>query len=191
MIETATVVDDDFVDRYSKVRPPSPDLREEFEDVRTDLILQEDAEIPGEQAAALAAASHFWVEIRYVVPNRGRHEEGNQIDLQKGSRVFFGFGDMRLSRNSPIGSIHILYSAHSGIRNLRFGNNSMDKLDLPIPGLEGPPSYRDQTLLFTRKSARSYRLTVGTRTEVAGWRSRSRAAGTLYQMRGGRAFGVF
>lgn len=191
VVSWATVIDDDFIDRYSAIRPPAPVLPEEFEDRRVDLILQERSVIPAAMAVALAAAEHFWIEIEYVVPNRGRREEGNQIDMPRGSRVFFGFGDKALPKNSPIGSIRILYGEHSAYRNLRFGNNSMDKLDLPIPGVEGPPSYRDQTLLFTRETPSTFRLTIGTLAEQETWKARSRAIGSLYAMRSGREFGVF
>ena len=93
VIDCATRIDLDFVDRYEAIRPTRPRLSEEFEDNRSELILQERSVLPGPQAAALAAAAHLWVEVEYVVPNRGKHEEGNQIDMQRGTRVFFGFGD--------------------------------------------------------------------------------------------------
>jgi len=191
VVSMATVIDAAFIDRYEAVRPAAPVLPEEFEDERADLILHERPVIPPTMAASLAAASHFWIEIEYVVANRGRLEEGNQIDMQRGSRVFFGFGDQTLPKNSAIGSVRILFGEHSANRNLRFGNNSMDKLDLPIPGAEGPPSYAGKTLLFTRESATSFRLSVGTAADIAKWKASSRAAATLFTMRGGRQFGVF
>ncbi|HEV7225340.1 MAG TPA: hypothetical protein VGN42_21720, partial [Pirellulales bacterium] len=130
VISLATVIDSAFIDRYEAIRPAAPVLSEEFEDERANLILQEKPVIPSAMAASLASASHFWIEIEYVVTNRGRQEEGNQIDMQRGSRVFFGFGDRTLPTNSAIGSVQILFGEHSATRNLRFGNNSMDKLDL-------------------------------------------------------------
>jgi HKD family nuclease len=191
VIKCATPIDLDFVDRYEAIRPVKPRLPEKFEDKRSEMILQERSVLPGPQAAALAAAAHLWVEVEYVVPNRGKEEEGNQIDMQRGTRGFFGFGDKALPRNSPIGSVRILYDTHAASRNLRFGNNSMDKLDLPIPKVEGPSSYSNQTLLFTRESSNSFRLTVGTAGDVAKWKAKSKAAGTLFKMRSGREFGVF
>lgn len=190
-VAAATVIDDAFVDRYEAIRPPRPTLPAEPEDTRADLILQDRAVIPPTQSAALAAADHLWIDIEYVVANRGRNQEGNQIDMQRGTRVFFGFGDAALARNSPIGSVRVLYQTHSGMRNLRFGNNSMDKLDLPIPALEGPPTYQNQTLLFARETPTSFRLSVGDAPEIATWKARSRAAGTLFRMQSGREFGVF
>lgn len=187
----APVIDAAFIDRYQAIRPAAPVLPEVFEDERAELILQDAPVIQPVQSAALAAASHMWIDIEYVVANRGTEQEGNQIDLQRGARVFFGFGDRELTRNSPIGTVVILYGAHSATRNMRFGNNSMDKLDLPIPGDEGPPSYADKTLLFSREGPGRFRLTVGTPDQVAEWKARSHAAGTAFSMRSGREFGVF
>jgi hypothetical protein len=191
VVDSATQIDEAFVDRYAAIRPASPELPVEFEGPRSERILQEGAVLPARQAAALAAASNLWVDIEYVVPNRGRGEEGNQIDLMRGTRVFFGFGDAALPKNSPIGSVQLRYHSHLSIRNLRFGNNSMDKLDLPIPGQEGPPSYRNQTLLFSREADGSFRLKLGTSAEIQSWKDRSRKLGTSFVLRGGRAFGVF
>jgi len=191
VVSFATVIDEEFVDQYEAIRPAAPSLPEDFESPRADSILQDRPVIASTMSAALAAASNFWIDIEYVVANRGRYEEGNQIDMQSGSRVFFGFGDQTLARNSAIGSVRILYGTHSASRNLRFGNNSMDKLDLPIPNVEGPPSYSGQTLLFTRESPTAYRLSLGTPAEIAGWKAKSQAARTSYTMRSGREFGVF
>lgn len=191
VLTEATVIDEAFIDRYAAIRPPKPTLPEEFEDERADHILQDKPAIPAAMSASLAAATHFWIDIEYVVANRGKNEEGNQIDMQRGSRVFFGFGDKTLSKNSAIGSVRILYDTHSASRNLRFGNNSMDKLDLPIPSVEGPPSYSGHTLLFTREGPKSFRLSLGSPTEIAAWKARSKAARTSFRMQSGREFGVF
>jgi hypothetical protein len=37
------------------------------------------------QATALAAATHFWIVIEYVVAHRGKSGPGNQIDMARGS----------------------------------------------------------------------------------------------------------
>lgn len=190
VIECATPIDLSFVDRYEAMRPGRPTLPEEFEDKRSEMILQDNAVLPGPKAAALSATAHLWIETTKGWRNRG-DDEGNQIDMQKGTRVFFGFGDVALPKNSPIGSVRILYETHSASRNLRFGDNSMDKLDLPIPCEEGPPTYKNQTLLFTRETGTSFRLTVGTSDDIASWKGKSKAAGALFSMRGGREYGVF
>jgi HKD family nuclease len=191
VIAGATRIDMDFVDRYEQIRPARPRPPREVENQRANLILGPRAVLDSYLAAALASTNNFWIDVEYVVANRGRAEEGNQLDLQRGTRVFFGFPDETLPRNSPIGTVRIIYGAHAGTRNLRFGNNQMDKLDLPIPGAEGPPTYANQTLLFTRKKKGTYLLTVGSTAQASSWRRLSEARGTLFRMRSGRAFGVF
>src|SRR5207249_2488847 len=110
----ATRIDKDFVDRYAAARPATPPPAEDPENAdQVNQISQPQPEIPITKAAALAAAPHLWVDIEYVVSNRGPREEGNQIDLQRGTRVFFGFGDGKLPKNRPIGSVTIQYGSHS------------------------------------------------------------------------------
>jgi hypothetical protein len=191
VVESAACIDNEFIDRYEAIGPAAPKLPEDFEDKRAEKILQDQSVIPSEEAVALASSNNLWVEIDYVVKNRGRNEEGNQIDLKRGTRVFFGFGDGPLSRNSPIGTVRIRYNTHSASRNLRFGNNQMDKLDLPIPGQEGPDTYQDQTLLFRRESDGAFRMVLGTPEQISDWKARSRAMETSFEMRSGRAYGVF
>lgn len=191
VISTATQVNADFIDRYAAVRPRRPRQRGNIEDPRAKRLLSNHASIRPTVAANLAAATRFWIDVAYVVRNRGRNEEGNQIDLQKGSRVFFGFNDADLPPNSPIGNIVISYNGHSATRNLRYGHNHMDKLDLPIPGTEGPASYMNKTLLFTRERPGFFHLAIGSSSAVAEWKAQSSAAGSLFSMRGGREFGVF
>lgn len=191
VIESATKIDEEFVDRYEAIRPVSPTIPEEFEDKRTERILDVHAVIPPEESAALASAPNLWVEIKNESKNLGPGREGSQIDLKKGTRVFFGGEDKPLPKNTPVGTFRVNYGRHSALRNLRFGSNDMDKLDLPIPDQEGPPSYRNQTLLFTREAKDVYRMTVGGSEQINDWKSRSRSIGALFQMRGGREYGVF
>lgn len=77
----------------------------------------------------------FWIEIGYVTKNRGKNKPGNQFDLPRGSHVHLGFKEnLNPQRNSILGELRI--RTPSGIvvnKNLRFGNNSMEKLTLPIP----------------------------------------------------------
>src|SRR5262249_52322246 len=99
---------------------------------------------------ALATAAFLWVEVRYVVENLGRGRPGNQIDLQRGTRVFFGLGVGQVPRNTPLGTMRIRTHGTAVDCNMRFGNNHMDKLNLPVPGEVGPATYESQTLLFGR-----------------------------------------
>ncbi len=145
-----------------------------------------------ELAAALRAASHFWIETGNMYRNLSGGRS-NQLDMKAGSRVFFGFPNRRLTPETQIGSVqlaHRSYPAES--RNIWYGDNSMDKLYLPPPGAPGAPStYVNEVLLFERRRDGSFRFRVGTRPEVASWKRRSRRARTAYRMASGRAFGVF
>ncbi len=117
---------------------------------------------------------------------------GNQIDLRRGSRVFFGFGTGNVPRNSPLGTVRIRYGRHTRDCNMRFGNNSMDKLNLPIPGDPGPETYRNQTLLFQRKSNGVFSMRLGSPQEINEWKRLSRQQATLFRMsNSGREYGTF
>jgi hypothetical protein len=52
---------------------------------------------------------------------------------------------------------------------MRFGNNHMDKLNLPIPGELGPPTYENQTLLFER-TGDIFDLCIGSPQEIIEWK---------------------
>jgi hypothetical protein len=144
-----------------------------------------------QRVAELLAAQSLWVEIDYVVANRGAGVAGNQIDLAAGTRAFFGLDPSRLPRNTPLGSVRLRYGAHSAIRNLRFGNNQMDKLDLPIPGVDGPRTYEKTVLLFRRNDDGSFDMRLGTPRLLARWKSASDARGTRFRMNSGREWGAF
>ena len=60
-----------------------------------------------------------------------------------------------------------------------------------VPGLEGPPDYKNKTLLFSRKPDGSFLLNVGSPQEVKKWKKVSNVHGTLYPMKGGRKYGLF
>jgi hypothetical protein len=105
--------------------------------------------------------------------------------------VFFGFSGQQVPKNTLLGEVGIRYGEHYSTRHMRFGNNSMDKLDLPIPNVDGPPSYSNRTLLFERLPDGSFELTIGTDATRARWQELSAEQGTQYAMQGGRAYGVF
>ncbi len=186
----ATPLTPALLDQYRRLRRRRP-LPTEDASQQARVFSAAYSSVALDRAAQLAVAANFWVEIPYVVRNRGPRREGNQIDLPRGSRAFFGLPVRDVPRNSFLGSLTIRYRHHAAQRHMRYGNNSMDKLDLPIPDEEGPPTYRDTVLRFERLSDGTFRLHVGTAGEVRRWRSKSRRQRTLYAMRSGREFGVF
>ncbi len=144
-----------------------------------------------DKAAAIAAAHNFWIEIRYVVPNLGVGRPGNQIDLQRGSRVFFGFDVGTVPRNTTLGKRIISYRNSDYECNMRYGNNQMDKLNLPPPDDLGIDTYEDKILHFTRVGEERFILLVFPVDRIERFRRRSSRHNSLYEMRGGREYGVY
>lgn len=144
-----------------------------------------------ELAAALRSADKFWIQTGNMYKNLG--ESGNQIDMQAGSRVFFGFSNRKVPPNHLLGEVRLGYWGHSvSARHVRYGDNSMDKIYLPNPGTEGTPaSYANETLLFERKRDGSFRFKLAGAGEAEEWKRKSKSQDTAFKMRSGREFGVF
>ena len=189
MFASATPVDEDLINRYRATRPSG--ARSEDSSEFTRRVAQTRPVMPLRKAVAIGAASSFWIEVNYVVPNLGRDRPGNQIELQKGSRVFFGFGVGEVPRNTPLGTVPIRVGDEVVDCRMRYGNNQMDKLNLPVPGALGPATYEYHTLRFERGHDATFALTIGSVAEVAAWKHRSSRQGTLFRLQGGREYGVF
>lgn len=86
----------------------------------------------------------------YVTRNRGLDRPGNQIDMPRGMNRFFGFNaPANLPINSVIGEItFVTPSDQEVVRNLRLGNNMMEKITLPIPEDYGFDMYDGKVLVF-------------------------------------------
>jgi HKD family nuclease len=93
----------------------------------------------------------FWIDIGYVTKNRGADKPGNQFDLPKGSHVHLGVKKVRNpERNSVLGDLNIRTPDGEVVeRTMRFGNNEMEKLTLPIPEDYGYHSYDGKILTFS------------------------------------------
>lgn len=181
---------DSFIRRYEAARPRRAWRTEDSTD-RVLRVSPPRSDLPLYENAVLATAKNLWVDVDYVVPNRGPGKPGNQIDLPRGSRVFFGLSAASVPRNTLLGSVKIRHAYRQSTCHMRFGNNSMDKLNLPIPEELGLPSYAQHSLLFVRDADGSYRMIVQPSAQKTGWRATSKAQGTLLEMRSGREYGVF
>jgi hypothetical protein len=97
-------------------------------------------------------ASLFWIEAGYVTQNRVPRP-GNQIDFPKGMNRYFGFDvPDDLAKNSVIGAVTMVTAiGDPTTRNLRFANNSMEKISLPIPETHGFENYDGKILVFERQ----------------------------------------
>ena len=111
------------------------------------------------------------------------------------TRVYFGYPPDEVPRDTRVGYVAIRYG--QTIRDnfsLRYSNNAMDVLSLPIPGEEGPDKYDGQVLLFSRKVERgaiAFHVRLGTTRDAAHWRRLSNRIGGLVTMTSGRRWGVF
>lgn len=191
--EKSELLTDDLLERYTVARnryrqrtpyvPDDPNFERQIADPLQGLALS--------KAALLATSPSFWVEVGNVVQNLGANRPGNQIDLQRGSRVFFGFDARTVAQNTSLGEVSIRFNNEVTQCHMRFGNNSMDKLTLPIPNHPGPRTYENTTLKFDRDTDGIFDLTVGNAQRKRVWREQSQLVNGLYQMVGGREFGVF
>ena len=149
-------------------------------------------QISPEQLRQLRVCQNLWIEAGTLTKNRGRGNPGNQLMLKRNSRVFFGFPASDLTRDSFIGYAAIEFDGQ--IRSdcsLRFSNNHMDVLTLPVPDAGGPPTYDNEILCFKRIDIRTFRLTLGTRRQASNWKRWSLGINAAFAMRGGREWGVY
>ena len=150
----------------------------------------------GDDLLRLRSAQHFWIEAGNVTQNRGPGNPGNQIMMRAMTRVFFGVEARDVARDTHLRTLAIGYQGHiSSDRTLRYSNNSMDVLTVPVPGSPtGPPSYDNRTLVL-RKSSHSgaviYELRIATPDETASLKRYSDKVGGRFVMSSGRQFGVF
>ena len=146
----------------------------------------------------LRSSQNFWVQAGALSRNRGPGNPGNQVMLRPFSRVFFGFPARDVPTDTFIGHLSIeIGGVEHPDRTLRYSNNSMDVLTVPVPGTSGaPPAYDHETLLFRRVTNSTGRvrfmMSLAGPGDDAEFRRRSRDVGGHWRMSGGgREFGVF
>ncbi|MDT3317696.1 hypothetical protein Q9S71_12785 [Microbacterium sp. KSW4-11] len=145
---------DEYESRFSHYPGPPAPPEESAPDVSRYLIPPHSQEVSGALSVQLANARALWVRTDELYHNSGPHRPGNQLDTPRGTRVFFGFDAERVPVNSRFGEIEITVPGHSPVlRSVRFGNNAMDKINLPVPGTDGPDSYDHSFLVFKRLSS--------------------------------------
>ena len=186
----ATRTDGAFIREYVKLR--SNVLSEDDAESVRPVASRGGREIDVHPGLAWANARCLWVETHQLYKNLGKNRPGNQLDLKRGTRVYFGFSAEVVPPKSIFGNLSLQFVGHPKVeRSARFGNNSMDKINLPIPGQEGPSSYDNSVILFERTGPRRFRMRLGNRSERRAWRVRSEEQGLVFEMAGGRAFGFF
>lgn len=140
----------------------------------------------------LRVCRHLWIEAGNITRNRGPNRPGNQLMMKRNTRAFFGFDASDLEQDTLVGYAAIQFSDNAPkLCPLRFSNNSMDVLTLPVPGSEGPVEYDNQTLHFEQTGVRMFRLSVGSRADAKRWQGRSDTIDGKLKMKGGRQWGVY
>ena len=135
---------------------------------------------------------NLWIQAGNLHKNRGKKRSGNQLMMKRNTRVFFGFPARDLDTDTLIGHVAIEYDGSLRSEcSLRFSNNSMDVLTLPIPGSEGPAQYDRETICFKQVGVRRFRLVLGRPREKSRWRQASKAINGAFKMKSGRQWGVF
>lgn len=140
----------------------------------------------------LRACEYLWIEAGKITKNRGPHLPGNQLMMKRLSRVYFGFHSKSVPENSALGTVEISFGGMAAKPySLTYSDNKMDKLILPIPDSDGPPSYDNKYLLFRAIGPRRFDLTLGTAADKSTWLRKSKAIGGEFKMKSGRQWGVF
>jgi HKD family nuclease len=153
-------------------------------------------EVTGSLAVQLLSAQALWVKTDVLYHNRGPGKPGNQLDTPRGTRVFFGFPATQVGKNTILGYIDAQVTGFNAVRrSVRYADNSMDKVNLPIPERDGPASYDNAYLIFDRTGLAPsgvplFQLVV---TDLAGLNARRNAARNSIDlnMASGRPYGLF
>ena len=145
-----------------------------------------------DQLRKLKVCRNLWIQAGNLHLNRGPDRPGNQLMLKRNTRVYFGFPARDLDRDTTVGHVEIEYGGNVRYDcSLRFSNNSMDVLTLPVPGVEGPAAYDQRVICFEQIGVRQFRLVMGTQRDIARWKRKSNAINGFFRMSSGREWGVF
>ena len=147
------------------------------------------------QRRQLRACRHLWIQAGTLHANRGPSRPGNQLMLSPMTRIFFGLPAEDVPKDTRVGYVRIEFDGNErGNCALRYSNNAMDVLGLPIPGTEGPLKYDGQTLLFEQVidlAGAKYILRLGSAHDQRSWYTKSNRISGAFKMTSGRQWGVF
>ncbi|GGK97267.1 hypothetical protein GCM10007382_16920 [Salinibacterium xinjiangense] len=182
---------DEYRQRYRALPKPRIPPEETTRTTRVFLASPTEHVITGILPVQLAAAKSLWVDGSSIIRNR-KPRPGNQLNTPRGTRVFFGFDSRNVSKNTTLGYVEIRISGHDYVkkRSIRFADNGMDIIGLPIPERYGVGTYQDTILIFTRDPTHArFTLTV---TDQAGLADRRAAAANNVElsMSHGRRYGL-
>lgn len=183
-----------YKQRRRALPAPHGPREERTRSTRRYLASADDHAISGSLSVQFAEARTLWVEASSMIKNRGT-AAGNQLNTPRGTRVFFGFDSDHVPRNTTLGSVAIRVEGYSYVpRSIRFGDNGMDIVGLPIPEDNGIDTYEGSYLVFTREMQSvdgQERFTLRPVNAEALSVMRERAHNSVeHMMRGGRRFGL-
>lgn len=189
-----TDVLDEYRSRYRSLPKPRRLQEEKTPATRRYIASPNGHVITGALPVQLAAARALWVDGASIIHNR-QTRPGNQLNTRRGTRVFFGYGSENVPRNTTLGQVHMRVGGNPYVlRSVRFGDNSMDIIGLPIPENNGLDTYEGSFLVFTRDTPANDgrgRFTLTT-TDAAGLASLKEAAANSIElaMDSGRGYGL-
>jgi hypothetical protein len=135
---------------------------------------------------------NIWIDAGALGANLGRGKPGNQLDMRRFTRVFFGGAAEDLPPETPIDKLTLIWDGESHPdRTLKYGDNGMDKLNIPPVGDRGDMFYARKTLLFTRVAPRVFEFRVGDDSDKRKWHHESRLRGVLMPRISQREWGLF
>lgn len=180
-----------LIDRYASLAKRNVNMV-----VATDL--DEDSQTPIRrglsplQIKELRAYDHFWIDAGALGANLGHGRPGNQLDMPRFCRVFFGAPALDLPPETEIDHVTLVWNGRrfAGC-TLKFADNHMDKLNIPLAGERGPHFYSGKTLMFTRRNDGLFVFSVGEGAVAREWHLRSRSR--RYKLAGNskRRWGLF
>lgn len=189
--EKATPVDQDFLKAYKRLRRPKAPNEDATDIVKMFADVQE-PEVATQCGLAWATARYFWIETYELYKNLGNSNPGNQLDCVRGTRTYFGFSPKRVPKNTVIGKVNVQYQNKTEqLRSVRYADNQMDKVNLPKPGQDGPPSYDNTFILFERVGNQRFSIKLAKGKDHAIWRKKSNDQGLYFKFAGGREYGFF
>jgi hypothetical protein len=187
LLDDSAVVNDKLMIRYRAMRRQRPDIGAPE---KVPGQYRPNTDLDEAHLRALRSARYMWTDTLKIVENLGDDEPGNQVDLKKGTRVFFGSNTpLSAPINTPLGSVMVSAGGVPERCMVRFGNNAMDKITLPLPGGSNPKRY-DHCCLLWERAGDEYILRVDKTGQA--WKAASDRERTRFRYsRGGREWGFF
>ncbi|WP_104132322.1 hypothetical protein [Cryobacterium sp. M91] len=186
---------DEYRSRHRSLPKPRQPPEERTPATRRYLASPAKHETSGPLAVQLAAAKVLWVDASSIIRNFGPNRPGSQLNTRRGTRVFFGFDAEKVPHNTTLGKVDMRVAGHGfAERTIRFGDNGMDVINLPIAEQNGVDTYLGTFLVFTREPLGNdgrgrFTLTI---TNAAGVDSLEASAANSVElsMHGGRRYGL-